>query len=89
MRQYSETPTKTNIEILPPGSLKARLEGCSCPVADNCHGSGYRGTGEALTRDACTVHGEKAEALEEVECVFMGLELVTDEYVENWILGED
>lgn len=46
-----------------PGSLEARLRGCSCPVVDNHHGKGYRGDPSQFIRSvACTLHGTGTKA---------------------------
>lgn len=44
-----------------PGSVAARIAGCTCPVLDNAHGKGYLGDGERfgwITTANCPLHGE-------------------------------
>lgn len=48
-----------------PGSLEARARGCTCPVLDNAHGRGYRGTSgpDAIFVHvaSCPVHWDRKE----------------------------
>lgn len=47
-----------------PGSRKARLQGCTCPVWDNAHGKGYAITeaGPIFVMSAgCPLHGLPSE----------------------------
>jgi hypothetical protein len=40
-----------------PGSTKALDQGCTCPVLDNCHGSGYKGIeGRFVMNPDCPLH---------------------------------
>lgn len=45
-----------------PGSKEAVLNGCSCPIIDNCYGRGYMGRGtEFIINGNCLIHGNKKE----------------------------
>lgn len=55
-----ESKTTQNENKPNPGSLKAREQGCKCPVVDNCYGQGIGGDGEQfgfVVAGICTIHG--------------------------------
>lgn len=46
-----------------PGSYKAGLAGCTCPVMDNNHGNGYKNLpGVFVYSGGCKYHDEVSEA---------------------------
>lgn len=46
-----------NLEKYPPGSPKASIKGCTCPVLDNEHGHGYMGLeGFYVITEGCPLH---------------------------------
>lgn len=46
--------------VFPPGSPQAVREGCTCPVLDNHHGSGFLGLdGMFVYNSGCPLHWEK------------------------------
>lgn len=62
MPDYSETTTNA---VPNPGSMKARMKGCTCPVLDNAHGRGYHGQPNVFVYTAgCPVHARALSARE-------------------------
>lgn len=54
-------------DLPPPGSDAALEAGCECPVQDNGHGAGHKGTDDYVYTLGCPVHAPTGEEVDDAE----------------------